>query len=937
MIKLISNSKKILLFTTLALVCFAGIVVFPHIKHDTVYAESSVYYTISDEENGGVCITGVNRANVSDGVLCIPAYVDNKPVVSIGRPLNNFTDSDEYVSLSNPCISSLDLSSATNLKVIKERCFKSDSSNLSGTVHFPTSLVSIEKAAFSGTHISQVYIPDSQYISLGSACFDSVEHFFFSSLNSLNTYSSSEFWSTYSNKMQVLESLNIVNISFEGLNYSIQCIAGKSYTYQCIDGSWQEDVSFSFPITSRPMYDFGGWALNGTPVSETDIVPDTDIVLSPIWLNRTHNISYVCDFPTSHLPSSFVESEGLSLPDIQTDDILSIWDGWYLDSECTQKVSGIDIGTNSDVCLYSKTTCLCPSVQISLDKEKYLYGEDISLSAVTSTLPDSYSYSLSWYIYDKTWISVSDLISDLNVGEYSVKCIFNISYNNQSYSVSTISPLRVLPHQVTVTWDTQYEFVFSNTDISPSIQVTCDTISNAWQISVTKFKDNQWIPSDMFDAGLYQISIEPLFDYVQILGDSSKQYLVSPLPITLSYTNSYSCIYYGQSCIPTLTDIPTDYGFKSEYVKEDIYIKVYNSWNNFSRRTLNQPQSKLSPVTNVGKYEYRISCTNSNYTLTGTYLKSVLEIQPQTISISWSNISFEYDGYEHIPSASATNLNGENITLSVSGAQIQANTNAIPTYTATASILDSSYTLLNPTTDFTISRTSSYIEYDCISSKFYDNQKVQISAVVKDSNGTFADNVAIYCPSDLTSIGIHEVSLSWSGDSNHFPAKTLYLCISIKTPEILYGDSYDPKLAIQNSDGFSSLNDVIVNEQTIDTLNLSKSSYNNITSLYDIQGIYSLSSLDTIHVSLNMSMPKNVKNLKDIQIFKVTNNGDLEEVPYTISNGRIQILSSQTNSTYILVLHKSNNSTLIILTISLLCATLTAICILAVSRRKRKI
>ena len=104
---------------------------------------------------------------------------------------------------------------------------------------------------------------------------------------------------------------------------------------------------------------------------------------------------------------------------------------------------------------------------------------------------------------------------------------------------------------------------------------------------------------------------------------------------------------------------------------------------------------------NVGSYSITQGTlsASSNYTL--TFTGSSMTIGQKEAALSWSDLSFTYDGSEHVPTATVSNLvSGDACTVTVSGAA-----SVVGTYTATATALsNSNYTLpATATQSFTIS------------------------------------------------------------------------------------------------------------------------------------------------------------------------------------------------------------------------------------------
>ena len=104
-------------------------------------------------------------------------------------------------------------------------------------------------------------------------------------------------------------------------------------------------------------------------------------------------------------------------------------------------------------------------------------------------------------------------------------------------------------------------------------------------------------------------------------------------------------------------------------------------------------------LTNVGEKAVYYKVSKTGYTdVTGS---QVVKITAKEATLSWSNLTFTYDGQTHVPTATVSNLVGQDAcTVTVSGAA-----SAVGTHTATATALsNSNYSLpASATTSFTIS------------------------------------------------------------------------------------------------------------------------------------------------------------------------------------------------------------------------------------------
>ena len=99
-----------------------------------------------------------------------------------------------------------------------------------------------------------------------------------------------------------------------------------------------------------------------------------------------------------------------------------------------------------------------------------------------------------------------------------------------------------------------------------------------------------------------------------------------------------------------------------------------------------------------------VSVDNKNYKLPEEGLTQSFTIVPAELKITWSDTELTYSGEKQKPTATPTGMvNGENVTVTVSGGQVDANREGT-TYTTTASVSDKNYVIKegSETTSFTI-------------------------------------------------------------------------------------------------------------------------------------------------------------------------------------------------------------------------------------------
>ncbi len=113
--------------------------------------------------------------------------------------------------------------------------------------------------------------------------------------------------------------------------------------------------------------------------------------------------------------------------------------------------------------------------------------------------------------------------------------------------------------------------------------------------------------------------------------------------------------------------------------------------------TLTVSGAKIDAGTNYTATASLPSEYQSNYTLTNS--STNFRIAPAVATVTWSNLTFTYDGQSHVPSATATGLTGVPVPVSVTGAKTAAGT-----YSASLSWTNNNYTMDVSTKTFVINK-----------------------------------------------------------------------------------------------------------------------------------------------------------------------------------------------------------------------------------------
>ena len=153
--------------------------------------------------------------------------------------------------------------------------------------------------------------------------------------------------------------------------------------------------------------------------------------------------------------------------------------------------------------------------------------------------------------------------------------------------------------------------------------------------------------------------------------------------------------------------------------------------------TVGGAQTNANTESNPNYTATATGLSNSNYALPSNKT-TTFNISPKTVGLQWGVTSFTYDGAEHVPTATATELvSGDTCTVDVDGAQTNANTESNPNYTATATGLSNSNYALpsNKTTTFTISPKTVGLDWDKDSFYYDGNNHVPAATATELVSG----------------------------------------------------------------------------------------------------------------------------------------------------------------------------------------------------------
>lgn len=718
---------------------------------------------------------------------------------------------------------------------------------------------------------------------------------------------------------------------------------GKSFNCEKSGDEWIQNPDYNFPRPEREGCEFVGWSLaeDGEVIDENHVIEENmvsngSVTLYAIWEENYYDIIYHYDnqvFTDVSLPSQFGSVSGLVLPELTSDNMLIEWNGWYTESTCVTKITEIQSGTAKTVELWSKYTLHTPILTINStlvsgeSYEKLYYGDEVNYTGVLTNYPNGCAVAYKWQMYDTAWIDVSET-DTCHVGSklpntYQIKCIVVLSKGENEHTIEKVVDHKINKYSIEIDWKTQPNLTYTGNEYVHDfdIKYSDNSIKDSCKYTTYYKNGEEYVEcAKVVNAGEYKIVCEILDEYeaiAEISGSHQLSFTIAKYVIESTYEEEYfQREYTGGLYIPNVILNDEDWiGFDTSKLIQTVYYKKANTYHQFAKYALTESVD-LTELKNAGQYYFELSIEDENYILKSTYPKQIVLITPKSVKVFWSDINLVYNGSIQVPSAVAYDLSGNKLDLSIKGGQKDANENVEDVYTATVEISNANYTPTNPTCAFYISKAKSFIVHDHVfnnNAKMYDGKKYVIKAVVRDNYGEIADNVVVACATDLTSVGIHTVVLSWVGDKNHFAPNNVTLDIYIKTENIVIENDNSGDILISSSEGFASSDEVLVED---DGKNLvSTSVYNSLNSAYNLKNIYRITNTDSKNLTIRFALPAGVKSTKQLKVFEILENGEMKEVKYSVVDGSIKISSSSEQSTFAVVCVKDNSMTIIIIAV----------------------
>ena len=244
---------------------------------------------------------------------------------------------------------------------------------------------------------------------------------------------------------------------------------------------------------------------------------------------------------------------------------------------------------------------------------------------------------------------------------------------DENYALTNTSvEFAIAKKTLTLTWKQAVTFDGTAKDYKPTVKGVCtgDSLNSAVRFTCDGADEN---PTN---AKTYSVVVEILDSNYTFEGNedtASESFVINAQSVAVVWGNT-TFTYDGEAHAPTATAK--------------------------SKQEVNIPLTVSGAQTNAGENytaTASMTATDSNYILTNT--SKSFTITPAQRTVAWADTTVTYDGEAHAPVATIKDVDNETVVLSVDSSYTNAST-----YTVTASIDDTNYTLTGEKTSFTIEK-----------------------------------------------------------------------------------------------------------------------------------------------------------------------------------------------------------------------------------------
>ena len=425
------------------------------------------------------------------------------------------------------------------------------------------------------------------------------------------------------------------------------------------------------------------------PKAFADDVCEGDEVLTSVAGEQTNAGTYTAVATIREANYEFAEEQKTDFT-IKKKPISASWSGAVFTYD---KTTHAPVATANDVCegdevltsvAGEQTNAGTYTAVATIQEANYEFAEEQKTDFTINKKPVTVSWNNTSFVYDKTSHVPSATVNDVcdgdevlptvsgeqtNVGEYEAFATINEA--NYVFSTEQKVKFRIGSKAIKIKWSNT-SFTYDKTPHVPTATLEDVEEGDTVKVSVTGERTN---------AGNYEAfaTIEE-GNYV-LDGEQKTSFTIAKKPITVSWNN---------------TSFTYD---KSEHAPNPVANDVYNG----DTVVL----VVMGKQRNAGEYMASVSIDADNYVLDGEQ-KTSFTIHKKKIDVSWSDLSFTYDGSPHKPVAVANDVcAGDNVLVRVAGEKTDAGE-----YESTASIDETNYEFEQvQKTSFTIGKKSVSIDW----------------------------------------------------------------------------------------------------------------------------------------------------------------------------------------------------------------------------------
>ncbi|MCH5153894.1 MAG: hypothetical protein J1F71_01645 [Clostridiales bacterium] len=374
-------------------------------------------------------------------------------------------------------------------------------------------------------------------------------------------------------------------------------------------------------------------------------------------------------------------------------------------------------GEGSDITISPYYSLVSPQVTLSQvgGKEDVVYGDDFSLTATVTHVLDTFDFDCTWFL-SGTYVRKADTLEQraktIGTGDYTASVTVTApEVTSLSASTTAAIGVDVVRRPLTVEWTDPVDNVYNGMEKTVTTKLLNTIAGDSIGLDYSTFT--------RIDAQTYTFTATlggTAADNYYIGTGETHAFTIMPRPTAIVWNDDTVFTYDGQPHHPTATAM----GINS--------VPLNLSYGG--------ARTDANAKTGI-KYVAVVSIPDTNYTIDAdSEWTKEFTINQKQVGANWGNTELTYNGSAQAPTASAMDVGGQEMILSVNGARREANAmSGEEPYTATAYASDKNY-IVNEreTTTFTIAQFGLKVQW-YNTSRTYSGGAQKPTALANDVNG----------------------------------------------------------------------------------------------------------------------------------------------------------------------------------------------------------